>query len=57
MGQHCPGFPRVLFNALFHLGYNGDAPIYHCLLSMANDLDVCEVSVMMPFGPTELWAL
>jgi hypothetical protein len=22
-GQHYPGFPRVLYNALLHLGYNG----------------------------------
>jgi hypothetical protein len=30
MGQHCLGFPRVLYNALIHLGYDGDAPVYHC---------------------------
>jgi hypothetical protein len=23
-GQHCLGFPRVLYNALIHLGYNGE---------------------------------
>jgi hypothetical protein len=27
MGQHCPGFPRVLYDALIHLGYDGDAPV------------------------------
>jgi hypothetical protein len=30
IGQHCPGFPRVLYEALLHLGYDGDAPIYRC---------------------------
>jgi hypothetical protein len=33
MGQHCPRFPRVLYDALIHLGYEGDALIYHCRLS------------------------
>jgi hypothetical protein len=23
-GQHCPRFPRVLYDALIRLGYNGD---------------------------------
>jgi hypothetical protein len=27
--QHCPGFPRVLYDAFLRLGYDGDAPIYH----------------------------
>jgi hypothetical protein len=30
MGQHCPGFPRVLYDALIRLGYDGDAPVYRC---------------------------
>jgi hypothetical protein len=30
MGQHCLGFPRVLYDTLHHLRYNGDAPIYRC---------------------------
>jgi hypothetical protein len=25
MGQHCPGFLRVLYDALVHLAYDGDA--------------------------------
>jgi hypothetical protein len=25
MGQHCPGFLRVLYDALIRLGYDGDA--------------------------------
>jgi hypothetical protein len=29
-GQHCPGFLRVLYDALIHLGYDEDAPVYHC---------------------------
>jgi hypothetical protein len=44
--QHCLGFPRVLYDALIRLGYNGDAPVYHCRLSIAHNLDRCEVSVM-----------
>jgi hypothetical protein len=33
-GQHCPGFPRVLYDTLIRLGYDRDAPIYHCRLSI-----------------------
>jgi hypothetical protein len=56
MGQHCPGFSRVLYNALICLGYDGDAPVYRCRLSMAHDLDRCEVSVTVPFDPVEQWS-
>jgi hypothetical protein len=56
MGQHCPGFPRVLYDTLIYFGYDGDTPVYHCRLSMAYGLDRCEVSVMIPFDPTELWS-
>jgi hypothetical protein len=56
MGQHCSGFPRVLYDALLHLGYDGDAPIYHCRLSKAHGLDRCKVSMTIPFNPTELWS-
>jgi hypothetical protein len=56
MGQHCPGFMRLLYDALIHLGYDGDAPVYHCRLSTAHDMDQCEVSVMIPFDPTEPWS-
>jgi hypothetical protein len=52
-GQHYPRFSRVLYDALIRLGYNGDAQVYHCRLSMAHGLDRCEVSVMIPFDPTE----
>jgi hypothetical protein len=55
MGQHCPGFPRVLYDALVRLGYDEVAPVYCCRLSMAHDMDQCEVSVMIPFNPTEPW--
>jgi hypothetical protein len=56
MGQHCPGFLRVLYDALIRLGYDGDAPVYHCRLSTAHGMDQCEVSVMIPFDPTEPWS-
>jgi hypothetical protein len=56
MGQHCPGFPRVLYDALIRLGYDGDALVYRCRLSMAHGMDQCEVSVTIPFDPTEPWA-
>jgi hypothetical protein len=45
----------VLYDALLHLGNNKDVPIYRCRLSMANSLDVCEASVMIPVDPTEPW--
>jgi hypothetical protein len=56
MGQHCPGFPRVLYDTLIRLGYDGDASVYHCRLSRVHDLDRCEVSMMIPFDPTEPWS-
>jgi hypothetical protein len=55
-GQHCPGLPRVLYDTLIHLGYDGDAPVYRCRLSTAHGMDQCEVSVMIPFDPTEPWS-
>jgi hypothetical protein len=55
MGQHCPRFLRVVYNAIIHLGYDRDAPVYRCRLSMAHGMAQCEVSVMIPFDPTELW--
>jgi hypothetical protein len=55
-GQHCPGFPRVLYDTLVRLAYDGDAPIYRCRLSTAHGMDQFEVSVMIPFDPTELWS-
>jgi hypothetical protein len=56
MGHHCLGFPRVLYNTLIRLGYDGDSTVYRCWLSMAHGLDRCEVSVMIPFDPTEPWS-
>jgi hypothetical protein len=41
--QHCPGFPRVLYDALLRLGYDGDALVYHCRLFMAHGLDRCRL--------------
>jgi hypothetical protein len=55
-GHHCPGFPRVLYNAVIHLGYDGDALVYRCQLSMAHGFDRCEVSVTIPFDPMEPWS-
>jgi hypothetical protein len=56
MGQHCPGFPRVLYDAVIRLGYDGDASVYRCRLSTTHGMDQCEVSVMIPFDPPELWS-
>jgi hypothetical protein len=39
MSQHCLGFMRVLYDALIHLGYDGDATVYHCRLFMAHGTD------------------
>jgi hypothetical protein len=30
VGQHCLGFPRVLYDSLIRLGYDGDASVYRC---------------------------
>jgi hypothetical protein len=56
MGQHCPGFPRVLYDALVLHGYDGDAPVYRCRLSTTHGIDQGEVSMMIPFDPTEPWS-
>jgi hypothetical protein len=56
MGQHCSGFPRLLYDALIRLGYDGDAPVYRCRLSRVHDLDRCEVSVTIPFNPARPWS-
>jgi hypothetical protein len=55
-GQHCPGVPRVLYDALIRLGYDRNAPVYRCRLSTTHGMDQCEVSVMIPFDPTEPWS-
>jgi hypothetical protein len=56
MGQHCPGLPRVLYDALIRLGYDGDAPVYRCRLSRVHDLDRCEVSMTITIDPAEPWS-
>jgi hypothetical protein len=56
MGQHYPGFPRVLHDALIRLGYDGDAPVYRCRLSKVHNLDRCEVSMSIPFDPAQPWS-
>jgi hypothetical protein len=55
-GQHCPGFPRVLYDVVVRLGYDGDAPVYRCRLSMSHGMDQCEDSVTIPVDPMELWS-
>jgi hypothetical protein len=55
-GQHCPGFSRLLYDALIRLGYDGDAPVYRCRLSRVHDLDRCEVSVTIPFDLARPWS-
>jgi hypothetical protein len=52
-GQHRPGFPRVLYDALRQIGYNGDAPVYRGHMSMAHGQDKCEVNMVIPLNPTE----
>jgi hypothetical protein len=50
MGQHCPWFSRVLYDALIRLGYDRDALVYRCRLSRVHDLDRCEVSMTIWSG-------
>jgi hypothetical protein len=57
IGHHCPGFLRVLYSALLHLGYNGDVPIYCAHVCMAHRMEQCEVSVMIPIRPEESWSV
>jgi hypothetical protein len=54
-GQHHLWFLRVLYDALLHLGYNGDVPVYRAHMSMAHSMEQCEVSVTIPLNPTEPW--
>jgi hypothetical protein len=54
-GQHRPGIPRVLYDALRQLGYDGDAPVYRGRMSMAHGQDKCEVNVVIPLSPMEPW--
>jgi hypothetical protein len=54
-GQHRPGFPRVLYDALRQLGYNGDVPVYRGRISMAHGQDKCEVNMVIPLNLMEPW--
>jgi hypothetical protein len=45
----------VLYDALLHLGYNGDVPVYRARMSMAHSMEQCEVSMTIPLNPTESW--
>jgi hypothetical protein len=55
MGQHLPGFPRMLYDTLLHLGHNEDVPVYSGRMSKAHGQDRCEVSVTLPLSPIEPW--
>jgi hypothetical protein len=55
MGQHRPGFPRGLYDALRQLNYNRDAPVYRGRMSIAHGQDKCEVNAVIPLNPTEPW--
>jgi hypothetical protein len=55
MGQHRPGFPRVLYDTLCQLGYNGDVLVYRGRMSMAHGQDKCEVNVVIPLNLMEPW--
>jgi hypothetical protein len=52
---YCPGFQRMLYDALLHLSHNGDIPVYRGRMSKAHGQDRCEVRVMLPLSPTEPW--
>jgi hypothetical protein len=56
MGQHCPGFSKVLYDALIYLGYDGDALVYRRRLSTAHGIEQCEISMAIPFDPMEPWS-
>jgi hypothetical protein len=55
-GLYCPGLPRVLYNTLICLGYDGDVPIYRYRLSRVHDLDMCKVRVTIPLDPVHSWS-
>jgi hypothetical protein len=57
IGQHRPGFPRVLYDVFLHLSYNRDIPIYCARISMAHSMDQCGVSVTIPIRPEEPWSV
>jgi hypothetical protein len=45
----------MLYDALLHLGCNGDVPVNRGHLSMVYGLDQCEVSMTIPLNPVEPW--
>jgi hypothetical protein len=57
MGQHRSGFPRVLYDALLHLGYNGNVLIYRARMSMAHSMEQCGVNMTIPIRPEEPWSV
>jgi hypothetical protein len=57
MSQYRPGIPRMMYDALLHLGHNGGVPVYRGRTSMAHGQDRCEVSITLPLSPTEPWGM
>jgi hypothetical protein len=47
----------VLYDALLHLGYNRDVPVYRGRMSTVHGQDRCEVSVTIPLSLTEPWGV
>jgi hypothetical protein len=54
-GQHRPGFPRMLYDTLLHLGYNGDMSVFRAHLSMLHSLEQSEVSMTIPINSEDPW--
>jgi hypothetical protein len=54
-GQHRPGFPQVLYDALRQLSYNGEPPVYRGRMSMVHGQSKCEVNVVIPLNLMEPW--
>jgi hypothetical protein len=45
----------MLYDALLHLGYNGDVPVYRARMTMAHSMEQCEVSMTIPLSLEEPW--
>jgi hypothetical protein len=45
-----------MYDALIHLGYDGDSLVYRCRLSLVHDLERCEVSMAIPLDPAHPWS-
>jgi hypothetical protein len=47
----------VLYDALLHLGYNGDVPIYRARVSKAHSMEQGDASMKIPIRPEEPWSV